>query len=150
MRAVAREMVKRNIQGSIVIVASMSGTITNRGKCRVWLVQIPFLVQPRTCSALVLTSGLTSIAYNASKAACLQLCRSAAAEWGPFGIRVNVSEGRKPSLGVSCPPSPPSPLVKLPVSAVAQNLLILSVDLPLTPDPLAGLHPHSTDRPTPL
>lgn len=35
--------------------------------------------------------GLTCLAYNTSKAALLQMCRSAAAEWGKFGIRVNVS-----------------------------------------------------------
>lgn len=36
-------------------------------------------------------SGLTCLAYNTSKSALLQMCRSAAAEWGAYGIRVNVS-----------------------------------------------------------
>jgi NAD(P)-dependent dehydrogenase (short-subunit alcohol dehydrogenase family) len=35
--------------------------------------------------------GLTCLAYNTSKSALLQMCRSAAAEWGQYGIRVNVS-----------------------------------------------------------
>lgn len=30
------------------------------------------------------------MAYNTSKSALLQLCRSVAAEWGQYGIRVNV------------------------------------------------------------
>lgn len=33
--------------------------------------------------------GLTCLAYNTSKSALLQMCRSAAAEWGPLGIRIN-------------------------------------------------------------
>lgn len=37
------------------------------------------------------TQGLTCLAYNTSKSALLQMCRSAAAEWGAYGIRVNVS-----------------------------------------------------------
>lgn len=32
---------------------------------------------------------MTTRVYNASKAAVLQLCRSLAAEWGMYGIRVN-------------------------------------------------------------
>ncbi|KAI5451653.1 hypothetical protein NCC49_001634 [Naganishia albida] len=63
IQAVARQMQKRKIAGSMAIVASMSGTIANK--------------------------GLTCLAYNTSKAALLQMCRSAAAEWGKFGIRVN-------------------------------------------------------------
>ncbi|OCF31026.1 short-chain dehydrogenase [Kwoniella heveanensis BCC8398] len=63
VQAAAREMKERNIPGSIVITASMSGSIANK--------------------------GLTCLAYNTSKSALLQLCRSAAAEWGAYGIRVN-------------------------------------------------------------
>lgn len=33
--------------------------------------------------------GLICCAYNASKAGVLQLSRNLAAEWGPYGIRVN-------------------------------------------------------------
>jgi NAD(P)-dependent dehydrogenase (short-subunit alcohol dehydrogenase family) len=40
---------------------------------------------------MLIQQGLPAVAYNASKAACLQLARSCAAEWGPHGIRVNVS-----------------------------------------------------------
>ncbi|PWW80110.1 NAD(P)-binding protein [Tuber magnatum] len=62
-QAAARQMVKLGKGGSIVMIASMSGTIANRG-----------LICP---------------AYNASKSAVLQLGRNLAAEWGPYGIRVN-------------------------------------------------------------
>lgn len=81
MRATAREMIKRNIRGSIALVASMSGSITNKGTS-----------SPTTQSQFqLITAGLPAVAYNTSKAACLQLARSCAAEWGPHGIRVNVS-----------------------------------------------------------
>ncbi|GAB1310226.1 Hydroxynaphthalene reductase-like protein Arp2 [Madurella fahalii] len=62
-QAVAREMIKRGQKGSMVLIGSMSGTVANRG-----------LICP---------------AYNASKAAVLQLARNLAAEWGEHGIRVN-------------------------------------------------------------
>ncbi|KAL1861528.1 hypothetical protein Daus18300_008791 [Diaporthe australafricana] len=59
----ARILIKNGIKGSIVMIASMSGDIANR--------------------------GLTCSAYNSSKAAVQQLCRSVAQEWGQYGIRVN-------------------------------------------------------------
>ncbi|OLN92799.1 D-arabinitol 2-dehydrogenase [ribulose-forming] 2 [Colletotrichum chlorophyti] len=62
-QAVARQMVKLKSRGSIVLIGSMSGTVANRG-----------LICP---------------AYNASKAAVLQLARNLAAEWGAYDIRVN-------------------------------------------------------------
>ncbi|KAK4174282.1 putative D-arabinitol 2-dehydrogenase [Triangularia setosa] len=62
-QAVAREMIARKQKGSLVLIGSMSGTVANRG-----------LICP---------------AYNASKAAVLQLARNLAAEWGEHGIRVN-------------------------------------------------------------
>ncbi|KAI5838785.1 hypothetical protein DFP73DRAFT_563185 [Morchella snyderi] len=62
-QAVAREMVNRKTGGSICLIASMSGTIANR--------------------------GLVCAAYNSSKAAVCQLARNLASEWGKFGIRVN-------------------------------------------------------------
>ncbi|KAL7274395.1 hypothetical protein RUND412_002707 [Rhizina undulata] len=62
-QAAARQMVRFGNGGSIAMIGSMSGTIANRG-----------LICP---------------AYNASKAAVLQLGRNLASEWGVYGIRVN-------------------------------------------------------------
>ncbi|KAJ5480727.1 hypothetical protein N7539_006621 [Penicillium diatomitis] len=62
-QAVAKQMVRFGNGGSIAMIASMSGTIANRG-----------LICP---------------AYNASKAAVIQLARNLAAEWGQYNIRVN-------------------------------------------------------------
>jgi NAD(P)-dependent dehydrogenase (short-subunit alcohol dehydrogenase family) len=55
-RAIAREMHDANVTGSMVLIASMSGHLSNR--------------------------GINTSAYNASKAAIHQLARSLAAEWG--------------------------------------------------------------------
>ncbi|ESZ89684.1 oxidoreductase [Sclerotinia borealis F-4128] len=62
-QAVAKQMLKFGNGGSIVLIASMSGTVANKG-----------LICP---------------AYNASKSAVLQLARNLASEWGEHGIRVN-------------------------------------------------------------
>ncbi|KAI1172475.1 hypothetical protein F4777DRAFT_511777 [Nemania sp. FL0916] len=62
-QAVARQMIRFDTPGSLVLIASMSGTIANRG-----------LICP---------------IYNASKAALVQLGRNLAMEWGTKGIRVN-------------------------------------------------------------
>lgn len=63
-RAAAREMhAQPDIHGSIILIASMSGSIVNRDHS--W------------------------VAYNASKSAVLQMGRNLAAEWGPKDIRVN-------------------------------------------------------------
>ena len=63
----ARQMIKYDCQGSILLVASMSGLIANK--------------------------GFTSAVYNSSKAAVCQLARSLAMEWGKAvngkPIRVN-------------------------------------------------------------
>lgn len=67
--ATARQMLKFKTPGSILLVASMSGLIANK--------------------------GIFSPIYNASKAAVIQLGRNLAQEWGPVdaegrgGIRVN-------------------------------------------------------------
>jgi NAD(P)-dependent dehydrogenase (short-subunit alcohol dehydrogenase family) len=61
--AAARQMFKYQQKGSILLVASMSGLIANK--------------------------GMTSPVYNSSKAAVIQLARSLAMEWGRQGIRVN-------------------------------------------------------------
>jgi D-arabinitol 2-dehydrogenase len=68
-RECARQMIQYKIQGSICLIASMSGTIANRG-----------FIAP---------------VYNSSKAAVVQLTRNLAMEWGrknpdgSGGIRVN-------------------------------------------------------------
>ncbi|GKZ37286.1 hypothetical protein AbraIFM66950_008772 [Aspergillus brasiliensis] len=62
-QAVAKQMIRFGNGGSIALIASMSGTIANRG-----------LICP---------------AYNASKAAVIQLGRNLASEWGQYNIRVN-------------------------------------------------------------
>lgn len=66
-QAVAMIMHERHTPGSIVLIASMSGTVANK--------------------------GVETVAYNSSKAAVLQMARSLAAEWGNDethpAIRVN-------------------------------------------------------------
>ncbi|KAH7126994.1 hypothetical protein B0J11DRAFT_526937 [Dendryphion nanum] len=62
-QAVAKQMIKFGNGGSIVMIASMSGYIANR--------------------------GLICSAYNASKAGVQQLGRNLASEWGEHNIRVN-------------------------------------------------------------
>ncbi|KAF2709610.1 NAD(P)-binding protein [Pleomassaria siparia CBS 279.74] len=62
-QAVAKQMIKFGNGGSIVLIASMSGTVANR--------------------------GLICSAYNASKAGVMQLARNLASEWGEYNIRVN-------------------------------------------------------------
>ncbi|PTU24853.1 hypothetical protein P175DRAFT_0471388 [Aspergillus ochraceoroseus IBT 24754] len=61
--AAARQMFQYQAKGSILLVASMSGVVANK--------------------------GMTSPVYNSSKAAVIQLARSLAMEWGRHGIRVN-------------------------------------------------------------
>ena len=63
VKRTARILKEKGRSGSIVLIASMSGSIANR--------------------------GLTCTAYNSSKSAVHQMCRSLAQEWGQYGIRVN-------------------------------------------------------------
>jgi NAD(P)-dependent dehydrogenase (short-subunit alcohol dehydrogenase family) len=62
-RAVGRQMIENGIQGSIINMASMSGSIVNIPQ---W-----------------------QASYNASKAGVIHLTKSLAAEWVSYGIRVN-------------------------------------------------------------
>jgi len=62
-QSVGKRMIEQKTGGSIIAIASMSGHIVNHP-------------QPQC-------------AYNASKAAVIQLCKSLAAEWAPHKIRVN-------------------------------------------------------------
>lgn len=62
-QSVGRQMIKQGTGGSIIFIASMSGSIVN-------------FPQEQSC-------------YNASKAAVIQLGKSLAAEWARHNIRVN-------------------------------------------------------------
>lgn len=62
-RAAGKIMIEKNIKGSIINMASMSGTIVNIPQ---W-----------------------QASYNASKAGVIHLTRSLAIEWASYGIRVN-------------------------------------------------------------
>jgi NAD(P)-dependent dehydrogenase (short-subunit alcohol dehydrogenase family) len=80
-QAVAKEMIRWGNGGSIAMIASMSGSVANR-------VSYP---TPQSYHVFADTNpqGLICPAYNASKAAVLQLGRNLASEWGSYGIRVN-------------------------------------------------------------
>jgi NAD(P)-dependent dehydrogenase (short-subunit alcohol dehydrogenase family) len=62
-RAAGRLMIERKIRGSLINMASMSGSIVNIPQ---W-----------------------QASYNASKAGVIHMTRSLAVEWAPYGIRVN-------------------------------------------------------------
>lgn len=76
----ARVLREKNSPGSIVIIGSMSGNIANRVS--------PQNITKHTQKANK-KQGLSCTAYNSSKAAVQQMCRSVAQEWGQYGIRVN-------------------------------------------------------------
>jgi NAD(P)-dependent dehydrogenase (short-subunit alcohol dehydrogenase family) len=80
-QAVAKQMIRFGKGGSIVMIASMSGSIANRvGRL---LHASPWLQLTRVFK------GLICPAYNASKAGVIQLGRNLASEWGMHNIRVN-------------------------------------------------------------
>ena len=79
-------MVANKIQGSIVLIASMSGSIANRVSCSIQNRPRP---SQFVWSLTPEPQGLTCSAYNTSKAAVHQLCRSMAQEIGVHGIRIN-------------------------------------------------------------
>ena len=72
-RTVAREMQMANVDGSIVLVASMSGHVSNKVRLR---------VNGQVYSSSFFLQGVDTTAYNSSKAAVHQMARSLAAEWG--------------------------------------------------------------------
>jgi NAD(P)-dependent dehydrogenase (short-subunit alcohol dehydrogenase family) len=78
-QAAGRQMTRLGTPGSIIMIASMSGSITNQ-------VRLFQALWRRKCSFL---QGQHWAAYNTSKAAVLQLARSMAAELAPHKIRVN-------------------------------------------------------------
>ncbi|KAH7080300.1 oxidoreductase [Paraphoma chrysanthemicola] len=63
VKHVTRILKEKGNGGAIVLIASMSGQIANR--------------------------GLQCSAYNTSKSAVHQMCRSLSQEWGQYGIRIN-------------------------------------------------------------
>jgi NAD(P)-dependent dehydrogenase (short-subunit alcohol dehydrogenase family) len=85
-RAAARIFNRRMLKGSIVMLASMSGHVVNQ------VSPIP-LLPSRPGLLMGIFQGVNTCAYNASKAAVLQLARNLAAEWGGDSgyppIRVN-------------------------------------------------------------
>lgn len=83
-QAVAKEMIRWGNGGSIAMIASMSGSVANRVRTPVQCSFLSLQQPPNTFS-----QGLICPAYNASKAAVLQLGRNLASEWGSYGIRVN-------------------------------------------------------------
>ena len=79
----ARVFIEQKTAGSIVLIASMSGQIANR------VSKIAWIVDHGEMSESDCLQGLTCTAYNSSKSAVHQMCRSVAQEWGRSNIRVN-------------------------------------------------------------
>jgi len=77
-----RQMVRFGNSGSIILVASMSGSITNRVNGPVFVTFVS-LLNP------LIVQGDARVAYNSSKSAILQMTRSMACELAPLNIRVN-------------------------------------------------------------
>lgn len=66
-QAAGRQMARFGTPGSIILIASMSGSVTNKAE----------------------RGAFAWAAYNTSKSAVLQMARSLACELGPQNIRVN-------------------------------------------------------------
>lgn len=82
-QAAGRQMAKFGTPGSIILIASMSGSITNK-------------VRPSGPGLYSILLKIVSylqdhawVGYNTSKSAVLQMARSMACELGPKKIRVN-------------------------------------------------------------
>ncbi|KAG8906393.1 hypothetical protein FRB99_006988 [Tulasnella sp. 403] len=85
-QAVGKHMIAANIPGSIIAIASMSGNVSSFARKK----------RANDISAVlghIVNHPQPQCAYNASKAktqqAVIQLCKSLAAEWAPYKIRVN-------------------------------------------------------------
>jgi NAD(P)-dependent dehydrogenase (short-subunit alcohol dehydrogenase family) len=85
-QAAGQQMVRFGIPGSIILVSSISGTITN--KVRNPSVEATTLLWQLT-GILATRQDHAWVPYNASKSAVLQMTRSMACELGNRGIRVN-------------------------------------------------------------
>ena len=88
-QAAGRQMARFGNGGSIILVASMSGTITNK-VCHVF----PIYTDASACHSKTFTDCApwqdhAWVSYNTSKSAVLQMARSMACELGPKRIRVN-------------------------------------------------------------
>jgi NAD(P)-dependent dehydrogenase (short-subunit alcohol dehydrogenase family) len=99
-QAAAREMHKHNSEGSIVLIASMSGSVANKVGLR----------SPIHTKYLTSYKGVNISAYNSSKSAVIQFARSLAAEWG-------ASSGKAPIRVNSLSPG----YIATPLSASARN-----------------------------
>ncbi|KAL0262524.1 hypothetical protein SLS55_001492 [Diplodia seriata] len=99
-QAAAKQMIRFGRGGSIVLIASMSGTVANRVCTSLSLsLSLSHLTHPspphhqhsiESDNGAFTHQGLICPAYNASKAAVIQLARNLASEWGAaHGIRVN-------------------------------------------------------------
>lgn len=80
-QAAGRQMVRFGKPGSIILIASMSGSITNRVRSEI--------IQSNKPSAHKFVKDHAWVSYNSSKSAVIQMARSMACELGTKGIRVN-------------------------------------------------------------
>jgi NAD(P)-dependent dehydrogenase (short-subunit alcohol dehydrogenase family) len=81
-QAAGQQMLRFGNAGSIILIASMSGSITNRVSHEIVI----------SCSEIAHDTMLQDhawVSYNTSKSAVLQMARSMACELGTKNIRVN-------------------------------------------------------------